>query len=78
MNENMEPPVGVEPTTSTLPRRRSNLSENEALTLSRDCSLLARAWGELGDRRQSACRRQSAWLAGAARWLNDEVLGGGA
>jgi len=72
MNENMEPPVGVEPTTSTLPRRRSNLSENEALTLSRDCSLLARAWGELGD------RRQSAWLAGAARWLNDEVLGGGA
>jgi len=49
----------------------SNLTVNETRKLARDCARLARAWRELGD------RRLAAWLAGAARYLDDEVLGGG-
>jgi len=69
MHKNVVDLPGLEPGTFG-PRRHSKLSNDEALALSRDCSRLARAWRELGD------RRQSAWLAGAAHWLDDEVIGG--
>jgi len=50
----------------------SNLTVNETRKLARDCARLARAWGGLGN------GRLTEWFEGAARYLDDEVIGGGA